>query len=54
MLRKIGNYLAKKGKYTLASQLFQSINDIRSIINMYVDAALWDDVSIYLLEGALK
>ncbi|OZC11066.1 WD domain, G-beta repeat protein [Onchocerca flexuosa] len=43
VLRTIGNYLAKKGEYTLASHLFQSINDIRALINMYVDAALWND-----------
>uniref|UniRef100_A0A8R1TUJ1 Intraflagellar transport protein 122 homolog n=1 Tax=Onchocerca volvulus TaxID=6282 RepID=A0A8R1TUJ1_ONCVO len=43
VLRTIGNHLAKKGEYTLASHLFQSINDIRALINMYVDAALWND-----------
>ncbi|VIO86943.1 Uncharacterized protein BM_BM3532 [Brugia malayi] len=43
VLRIIGNYLAKKEEYTLASQLFQSINDIHALINMYVDAELWND-----------
>lgn len=48
VLRTIGNYLAKKEEYTLASHLFQSINDIRALINMHVDAALWNDVNFYL------
>uniref|UniRef100_A0AAF5PHL4 Intraflagellar transport protein 122 homolog n=3 Tax=Wuchereria bancrofti TaxID=6293 RepID=A0AAF5PHL4_WUCBA len=43
VLRMIGNYLAKKKEYTLASQLFQSINDIHALINMYVGAELWND-----------
>ncbi|KAL3982366.1 WD domain G-beta repeat family protein [Acanthocheilonema viteae] len=47
VLRTIGNYLAKKEEYTLASHLFQSINDIHALLNMYVDAALWNDISFY-------
>ncbi|EJD73786.1 hypothetical protein LOAG_18816 [Loa loa] len=43
VLRTIGNYLAKKEEYTLASQLFQSINDIHALVNMYVGAAIWND-----------
>uniref|UniRef100_A0A915PHM5 Intraflagellar transport protein 122 homolog n=1 Tax=Setaria digitata TaxID=48799 RepID=A0A915PHM5_9BILA len=43
VLRTVANYLAKKGEYTVASSLFQSINDIPALINMHVDAALWND-----------
>ncbi|VDK84326.1 unnamed protein product, partial [Litomosoides sigmodontis] len=46
VLRTIGKYLAKKEQYTFASHLFQSINDITSLITMYVDAALWNDAFI--------
>ncbi|VDM96734.1 unnamed protein product, partial [Thelazia callipaeda] len=42
LLHTIANYLGRKNEYTLASQLYQSINDIRSSINMYVEAKLWN------------
>ncbi|VDM24258.1 unnamed protein product [Toxocara canis] len=42
-LRTIGAYLVRKGEYTLASQLFLSINDMRALINMHVNASHWTD-----------
>lgn len=48
-LRTIGAYLVRKEEYTLASQLFISINDIRALINMHVTAAHWNDVSLFYL-----
>ncbi|TMS38549.1 hypothetical protein L596_005248 [Steinernema carpocapsae] len=42
-MRKIGEYLVRKGEYQIASQLYISINDIRSLIKMHIAANQWDD-----------
>ncbi|KAK0399989.1 hypothetical protein QR680_003303 [Steinernema hermaphroditum] len=42
-MRKIGEYLVKKGEYQIAAQLYISINDIKSLIKMHISAGQWDD-----------
>ncbi len=44
LLRRIGAYLVSKQEYTLASQLFLSLNDIKALINMHIAAQQWNDV----------
>ncbi|KAI1724928.1 intraflagellar transport protein like protein [Ditylenchus destructor] len=43
LLREIGNYLAKKGEFTAATTIFNRINDVKSIINMHMNAGHWED-----------
>uniref|UniRef100_A0A914ML49 Intraflagellar transport protein 122 homolog n=1 Tax=Meloidogyne incognita TaxID=6306 RepID=A0A914ML49_MELIC len=43
LLREIGQFMAKNGEYIQATSIFQRINDLRSIIQMHVNAENWDD-----------
>uniref|UniRef100_A0A0N4ZE90 Intraflagellar transport protein 122 homolog n=1 Tax=Parastrongyloides trichosuri TaxID=131310 RepID=A0A0N4ZE90_PARTI len=43
LLRTIGYYLIKKQEFVVASNIFQSINDVRSLLNMHIAARQWDD-----------
>ncbi|KAI1715469.1 intraflagellar transport protein like protein [Ditylenchus destructor] len=43
LLREIGNYLAKKREFTAATTIFNRINDVKSIINMHMNAGHWED-----------
>lgn len=50
ILREIGFYMAEKKEYTVATQVFRSINDIRSLLKMHVNVGQWDDVTdIFIL-----
>ncbi|CEF71315.1 Intraflagellar transport protein 122 homolog [Strongyloides ratti] len=44
LLRTIGYYLIKKEEFNVASTIFTSINDVRSLLNMHIAARQWDDV----------
>ncbi|KAF7635241.1 hypothetical protein Mgra_00005356 [Meloidogyne graminicola] len=43
LLREIGQFMAKNGEYIQATSIFQKINDIKSIIQMHINAENWDD-----------
>lgn len=48
LLKTIGDYLVRRKEYGIAAQLFLSINDIESLIDMHVKAKQWDDVGFLI------
>ncbi|KAI6240597.1 hypothetical protein M3Y99_00428900 [Aphelenchoides fujianensis] len=43
LIREIGAYLANKGEFTVAANLYTQIGDIRSIALMHANAEHWED-----------
>lgn len=48
LIREIGRYLEKKEEFTIASNLYTQIGDIRSIALMHANAEHWEDVSFHV------
>lgn len=44
-MKKLSAYFIRKHEFGLASRIFQSINDMKSIVDMHVNAGHWTDVS---------
>ena len=44
-LRKLANYFIQKNDYSLAAKIYTSINDIKSMVDMHVNAGHWTDVA---------
>lgn len=44
-LRMMAKYFAERGEYTLAAEVYNLLNDTRSLVLMYVGAHAWEDVS---------
>ncbi|PAV77093.1 hypothetical protein WR25_12873 [Diploscapter pachys] len=42
-LRKLANYFIQKNDYSLAAKIYTSINDIKSMVDMHVNAGHWTD-----------
>lgn len=43
-LRQIAEYFSDEKEYTLAAEIYNSINDMKALLHMYVGAQLWDEV----------
>uniref|UniRef100_A0A0K0FQR3 Intraflagellar transport protein 122 homolog n=1 Tax=Strongyloides venezuelensis TaxID=75913 RepID=A0A0K0FQR3_STRVS len=43
LLKTIGYYLIKREEFSVATSIFTSINDVRSLLNMHIVARQWDD-----------
>ncbi|KAI6231946.1 hypothetical protein M3Y95_00435200 [Aphelenchoides besseyi] len=43
LIREIGAYLAEKGEFTVAANLYTQIGDVRSIAMMHANAEHWED-----------
>lgn len=57
-LRKLAGYFVKKvclllktgysqGDYNVASKIYQSMNDMKSLVHMHVTAGQWSDVGYF-------
>ncbi|KAF1756874.1 hypothetical protein GCK72_013328 [Caenorhabditis remanei] len=42
-MKKLSSYFIRKHEFGLASRIFQSINDMKSIVDMHVNAGHWTD-----------
>ena len=44
LIRNIAGQLINLGELKLASELYENLHDIDTIINMYIDLQRWDEV----------